>query len=333
MDYITVKMQVTNDKEFIYWNDLQQYIKDVLILVGLHDAIYQLTMVDLPFLEKQIFNNVISSIYNLKNKTIIKKFRVEDSTVAQEIYNRFLDNYAVLILESSKMGVSFPPLEVEKNITTDLEIISQTLSVVSSTVPKSSEFFLLQNLEPAETINTDYGILYVKKDYIEVWFNKGHTDYICNFDTDLYKFYYNMYKQNIVDTSIIRFAFFRKYDYDQKQPLHISFAWPSEIRGIPFVDDVVDGDYIMLYINQVTELVSKWKTVTTVFPNDPIRIENRMKDEVGYYFILLGSKLDHTLSEFINLQLSYLAQITEYLCLPNKLDYAESKWVNLGDTN
>jgi hypothetical protein len=57
-----------------------------------------------------------------------------------------------------------------------------------------------------------------------------------------------------------------------------------------------------------------------------------MKDDVGYYFILLGSKLNLTLPDFIDLQLKYMAQITEYLRLPDKLDYAKSKWIKLRDT-
>jgi len=330
MDHITFKLKVTSDDNFIHWNDLQEHIKNIIVSVGLHPAWFQLSMIDLQELEHKSFNNVLSATYNLKEKILYKTCRIDDCTLAQNMYDKFLHENSKMILDAKKLGLEFLPLEIERNVIPNIELINKTLSALTSTSIPSCDFSLLENLLPLQVVDTDYGKLFVKKDYVEVWFDKGHTDYICNFDVELKKFYYAMYKENIVDSSIIRFAYLHKYDFTQQQPMHISIAWPTEVQGKFYNEIEID---IVEYIDQVTELISKWSTVTSLFPNDPIRLENRMKDNVGFYFILLGSKLDHTLSEFIDLQLEYLAQITEYLCLPNKLDYAQTKWVSLNDTN
>jgi hypothetical protein len=327
MDHITFKLQVTDDVNFKHWTDLQEHIKSIITSVGLHPAWFQLVMVDVAGLEHQLFNNVLSATYNLKDKMLFKKCRVADSVTVQNLYNKFLNENTQLILKAKLLGVSFLPLDIETNVVSDEILIKQAIEHVTvSSVPYT--FSLLQDLTPLQVISTSFGVVNIKRNYIEAWFDEGHVDYICEFDPHLHKFYYNMYKQDIIDKSIIRFAFFRKYDYNPIQPLHISFAWPTEEQGIMILDKTVN---MFTYIDQVSEIISKWSTTTEVFPNDPIRLENRMKDREGYYFILLGSKLNLTLIEFINLQFEYLTQIISYLCLDDTLiyQYAKQQWFRL----
>jgi hypothetical protein len=70
---------------------------------------------------------------------------------------------------------------------------------------------------------------------------------------------------------------------------------------------------LKLYINQLAEVINKWKTITDLFPDDPVRLENRVQDNIGYYFIFLGTNRNLTLAEFIELQVEYLLQLIDFL--------------------
>jgi hypothetical protein len=180
---------------------------------------------------------------------------------------------------------------------------------------------LLRNLIPLHVEHTDYGILYIRQDYIEVWFNTGHIDFIRNLSYDLYEnIYYKIYKEDhLIDSNIIRFAFPRSYDYEPA-PHYISLGCPDGTCGISCANDIinskVDTEYLRLYIDQMAEVINKWKTITDLFPDDPVRLENRVQDSTGYYFIFLGTNRNLTLAEFVDLQVEYLLQLIDFLNNP-----------------
>ena len=329
MDYATFQITVVNDTVFKHWQDLHRYVRDSIISVGLYSEFSQM---DADCRALEICVNCLSATYNLNSKTITKTFRVADGNAAVAVYNRYLTHNLTSIQELYASGLVYKEMTVEHNIKSNLSIINDAIQQIPSVIIPKIKFPLLKNLQSVYTVHTDHGVMKVKQDYIEYWFNDGSLDYLytADFNHRLHSLYYKMYKRGFVNNDVIRFAFFKIYDYGN----YMSLSAPTENRGTcDLFDDctVINTDYINLYIDQSAELIHEWKQISDIFPNDPIRLENRIKDNDGYYFVLLGSNLDQTLPNFINLQLEYLIQIIDYLnCIDIDktavFNYALQKW-------
>jgi hypothetical protein len=329
MDCATFQITVSNDIDFIHWQDLHRYVRDSIISVGLYP---NFSKMDADCRELENTPNCLSATYHLESKTITKTFRIAKGDSAKTVYNAYLIDNASMIKKLELIGLIYKPMTVEYNITSNLSIIKNEIEIMPPVVILTPKFSLLKNLHPIYTKTTPHGTMHVKHDYIEYFFNNGSIDYYytIEFDCQLHALYYKMYKRGFVNNDIIRYAFFKIYDYDN----YMSLSAPTEYRGNNDFfnkDTIFNTDYIISYVDQSAEIIHEWKQITKLFPNDPIRLENRMKDNNGYYFILLGTALDHTLPEFIKLQFDYLVQLLEYLnCeLINKLDvfnYAFQKW-------
>jgi hypothetical protein len=314
MDYFAFQITVTDPIDFLNWTHLEKHVKDTITSSGIISNWLQ-TIKSIKQIELTLHNNSMSSTYNLKTNTLTKMHRVPDADTVVKIYKDFIHNNQSSIDYLKQLGIQFSEPIVEKNIQTDQDKVLQTLS----TVPKveSNSTSLLKNLIPLHTEYTDYGIVYVRADYVEIWFNDGHIDFIRDLDYTLYEnIYYKIYKDDLIDSSIIRFAFPRQYDYTPA-PQYISLGCPDGTCGESCYQDIVDRTidtaYLKLYIDQVAEVVSKWKRIVTVFPDDPIRLENRVQDTRGYYFIFLGTHQDRSLKEFVDLQVEYISQLIDFL--------------------
>ena len=330
MDHFSFQISVTKDMIFDHWQDLYKHIRDTLISNGIHDNFIK---VDKFFRSQEICPNCVTATFHIASNTITKTYRLSDGNNAKIIFDQFLIDNSSKILELNTVGILYGDRWAEQNVKSNLEIINDEIQSMPSLVIPETKFSLLKNLKPIYTKETEHGIMYVKQDYIEYWFNSGTIDYLynINFGWQLYFYlYYQMYRRNFINNYLIRYAFFKIYDYEN----YISLRPPTEDNGKPDLFDpntVITNEYIMLYINQAAEIIDEWKQIGNLFPNDPIRLENRIKDSRGYYFIFLGSELDHTLPQFIKLQFEYLSQILEYLdCKTvNKTDvfnYAYHKW-------
>jgi len=319
MDHVTWTASFNDDFKFTNWPQIDAGLKNALTSVGIISEFQQL-LLDIKEIEKTLYKNTMSSTYNLKNKTLIKIHRIPDSDIVVEMYNTFLRNHKKELEELSTTGVYLSELVVEKDVETNQERVKKTLEKLPKFTLDSKS--ILKNTIPLHTEYTDYGVLYIRQDYIEIWFDAGHIDFIRNLSYDLYEnLYYKVYKQDqLINSDIIRFAFPRQYDYEPA-PHYVSLACPDSQCGISCLQDIIDQkintDYLKLYIDQTREVITKWKTVTDLFPDDPIRLENRALDSVGYYFIFLGTNRDHSLSKFIDLQIDYISQLIDYLNSPS----------------
>jgi hypothetical protein len=314
MDYFAFQISVTNPMDFSNWTHLEKHVKDTITKAGIISN-WLHTIKSIKQIELTLHNNSMSSTYNLKTNTLTKMHRVPDADIVSKIYKDFINTNQNSVNYLKQLGIEFSEPIVEKNIQTDQDRVLQTLS----TIPKfrSDSTSLLKNLIPLHTERTDYGIIYVRASYVEIWFNDGHIDFIRELDHKLYEnIYYKIYKDNLINSDIIRFAFPRQYDYTPA-PQYISLGCPDGTCGESCYQDIVnrriDTAYLKLYIDQAVEVVTKWQTITTVFPDDPIRLENRVRDTRGYYFIFLGTHQDRSLIEFIDLQIEYISQLIDFL--------------------
>jgi hypothetical protein len=320
---------ITVKKDFVcdHWQDLYKCLRDSLIAAGLHETFRTM---DRKCRKLENSNNCTSATYNVGSRSVIHVLRTDNGDTIKEIYDQFILDNSDKLLE---FGIYFSEGTVEKNITTNLEIIKHTLQTIPPIVIPTTEYNLLKNLHPIHTAETEFGTLYIKEDYVEFWFNNGTIDflYTTEFKWQLYFYlYYQMYKRNFLNNDLVRYAFFKIYDYEN----YISLSPPTENLGKSDLfnpETIINNEYFMLYIDQAAEMIDEWKQIGNLFPNDPIRLENRIQDKVGYYFILLGSALDHTLPQFIKLQFEYLSQILNYLNSKNVnksdvINYAYLKW-------
>lgn len=139
-----------------------------------------------------------------------------------------------------------------------------------------------------------------------------------------------------VTSSIIRlptinyFKVMQRYDYK----LYISTTTPNNELGTPFVKEILDvtdkHSYVIQYIDQVAEIIRVLKIRKLEYPDFSIKIDNRFKDSIGYYFnpiIHLGSTYD----TFISNQNQYLSGLLDTVFF-NTLDKmaiiqdANKKW-------
>jgi hypothetical protein len=314
MDYFTFQIKILSPIRFSNWTHLQNHIKNAITSVGIISDWLQ-TIKSIKQIELTLHNNSLSATYNLKDNILTKPHRVPDADIATKIYKNFIDKNYNSIEHLKRLGIHFSDPIVEKNIQTDQDIVLESLSKLPNFTSENRS--LLRNLSPLHTKKTDYGIIYIKADYVEVWFNDGHIDFIRNLDKELYdNIYYKIYKEDIIDSDVIRFAFPRQYDYTPA-PHYISLGCPDGTCGESCYRDIlagiIDTEYLKLYIDQVAEVLNKWKTITEFFPDDPIRLENRVRDSRGYYFIFLGTYQNYSLIEFVDLQIEYLSQLIDFL--------------------
>lgn len=308
MDQLVLQFKISNNKQFSHWRDLEEYFKNMLIEIGLHTAIYDLTMNHVWNLEHEICSNVVSSVSDLKTNTITKLCRVKDASTLQNIYNEFVTQNLSRLEEARKRGITVTISDIKKNVIADIDIIKDIIRKIPI-VQEPNKYTLLQNIEPLHVENTPFGTIYIKKDYVEIWFNDGHVGYIYDIGVDLHNnLYYPMYK-NANGNDKVRFAYSRMNDFSG----YISVAAPAGECGVSCLNDTIDTEYLIQFINDVREIISMWKLYGDVFPNDPIRLENRAKDYIGYYYKFLGNSLDYSLNDFIALQLEYLDQLISYL--------------------
>lgn len=306
MDYFVWTVSISTDTKFSNFFEIENYFKNSLISYGIHPDFRQL-LENVRAIELECNNNVLSTVYNLKNNTLTKTHRVPDGDIIAEMFDTFFKTNNDTFISLSNSGIQIST-KVNKNIQTDQDKVNQTLQQLPTF--SSSSNSLLCNMIPLHTERTEYGTIYIKQDYIEIWFNDGHIDFIRNLSSDLYdNLYYKIYKLGV---NSFRFAFPRLYDYETA-PQYISLACPAGICGVSCLQDNIDTEYLKQYIDEVLLIVSEWEAVTTLFPDDPIRLENRIKDNIGYYYIFLGTNRSLTKTEFINLQLEYLSQLIDYL--------------------
>jgi hypothetical protein len=310
MDHVALNFKVSKNNKFYHWRELEEHFRNSLIEIGLHAAIKKLTMHHVWNIEHRTHNNVISSTSNLRTNTITKLCRIADSTILEKIYDDFLIENDQLIKVAATRGIEFD-IKVNKNIESELELIKNTMSSIE-VVKKINKFPLLQNIEPLHVEHTHYGVVYIKNDFVEVWFDTGYIYYLYDIGLDLHNnLYYPMYK-NASSADGIRFAYSRMNDFEGC----MSVAAPAGDCGISCLYESIDTEYLKIYINEVSEIINMWKKYTARFPNDPIRLENRAKDFIGYYYKFLGNRLDHSLTDFIELQLMYIDQLIGYLNNP-----------------
>lgn len=325
MDHFIWKVSIDIDTKFANLFEIEQYFKTNLISCNVHAQFRQLGE-DIRAIERDAYGNVISTVYDLTNNTLSKINRVPNADVVLSMYNTFYNNNKDNIVKLAQCGVHLDSPVVIKNVQTDQDIVNQTLETIPKFIGTSDS--LLRNMLPLHTEYTDYGLIYIKQDYIEIWFDDGHVDFIRSLDDDLYdNLYYKMYKEE-VDT--VRFAFPRSYDY-KPNPQYISLGCPAGECGRSCLTDILNGivdtEYLIQYINQTAEIINSWKSITKLFPDDPIRLENRIIDSLGYYFIFLGTNRDQTLQQFIDLQIEYLSQLLDYMDTIDKnavLEYAKT---------
>jgi hypothetical protein len=317
MDYFAFQITVSPSIKFANWTYLEKHLKDTITSVGLISE-WQEVIQSIKKIELTLHRNSMSSTYNLKTNTLTKPHRLPDADIAVDIYNNFIVNNQYKLEQLKELGIHFSSAIVEKNMTTDCDRVKQTLDRLPHFTADSTS--PLRNLIPLHVESTEYGTVYIKQDYVEIRFNDGHIDFIRELHHDLYEnVFYKTYKEDLINCDIVRFAFPRQYDYTSA-PQYISLGCPDGTCGISCSIDIanknITTEYLKEYIDQVAEVINKWKTITGLFPNDPIRLENRSKDSLGYYFIFLGSKRDHTIKQFIDLQNDYLSVLIDYLDIP-----------------
>lgn len=306
MDHFVWTVSISPDTKFSNFFEIEKYFKDSLISFDIHPGFRQL-LETVRAIELESNNNVLSTVYNLTTNTLTKTHRIPNGDIVAKMFDTFFKINNDKFTNLSNSGIQISTL-VKKNVQTDKDKVNQTLQQLPTFSSKSNS--LLCNIIPLHTEHTEYGTIYIKQDYVEIWFNDSHIDFIRNLSPDLYdNLYYKIYKSEV---DSFRFAFPRSYDYETA-PQYISLACPSGECGVSCLQDNIDNEYLKQYIDEVRLIIIEWGTVTDLFPDDPIRLENRIKDNVGYYYIFLGTNRSLTKIQFIDLQLEYLSQLIDYL--------------------
>jgi hypothetical protein len=306
MDHFVWTVSISHDTKFFNFFEIEKYFKDSLISCGIHPEFRQL-LETVRAIELESNNNVLSTVYNLTTNTLTKTHRIPNGDIIAKMFDAFFKTNNDKFISLTNNGIQISTL-VKKNVQTDQDKVNQTLKQLPTFSTSSNS--LLCNIIPLHIEHTEYGTIYIKQDYIEIWFNDGHIDFIRNLSPDLYdNLYYKIYKAGI---DSFRFAFPRSYDYETA-PQYISLACPTGVCGVSCLQDSIDTEYLKQYINEVLLIITEWESVTTLFPDDPIRFENRIKDNIGYYYIFLGTNRSLTKTQFINLQIEYLSQLVDYL--------------------
>lgn len=109
------------------------------------------------------------------------------------------------------------------------------------------------------------------------------------------------------------------------------YTSPCEL-GVPFVADYFinhlhfNDAYLTNFVDQITPIIKSLK----VFPDRFIGLENRLKDEEGYYFYNI-TNFNSNAEDFIEIQLEYLQIVIDnpIFELDNKealISYARTQW-------
>jgi hypothetical protein len=112
---------------------------------------------------------------------------------------------------------------------------------------------------------------------------------------------------------------------------YTSYSSPCNL-GVPFVADYFinhlqfNDTYLINFVDQITPIIKSLE----IFPDRFIGLENRLKDEEGYYFYNI-TNFNSTATDFIEMQIAYLQTIidTPIFVLDNKealISYARTQW-------
>ena len=288
MDSITLLIKNTTNDAFFRWEDLQEDFTKKCDVAGLLN--FRFVIAEFNKLE---IKNTVSADYELSNKVIKKNYFFEDGLFVLSKWSEFVHNNTKELLALKNLGWIIDAPNLKTNIEPD-------------------------NVRCLRLVNNKDSRIVVKQNMIELQ-TPTHIDYLCKMDWSLYEFYYNLYKFKAILSPIIRLAFTREYiTINDIYPNYVSFSYPTGEQGMP-------DSSINLYIDQVYDVILGMKALSNIFPDDPIRLENRFKDSYSHYFVLLGQSLNKSIDEYIDLQLNYFKGIASDM----EFISAKQKWERL----
>jgi hypothetical protein len=200
MDHFVWTASISLNIKFSNFFEIEKYFKDNLISYNIHPKFLQL-LETVRAIELESNNNVLSTMYDLKNNTLTKTHRVPNANTISAMFENFFKSNNDTFIKLADKGITISTV-IDQNVQTDRDKVNQTLE----RLPKfsSDSTSLLRNLIPLHIEHTEYGTVYIKQDYIEIWFNNGHIDFIRNLDPDLYdNLYYKIYKYALYYVSIL----------------------------------------------------------------------------------------------------------------------------------
>lgn len=213
------------------------------------------------------------------------------------------------------------------------ELVNQTSPNFFKDNPSASE--MQTYLSDIQTCETADGSAIVKRERAEFWFNEGQVGFLGNINTDFHKTI-SAIQDKIKNIRVAPAIYFGKSLDFTKFNNFVVFQCPNKELGKPFYadlfDDLVDQTYIEKFIDQTGEVINAIRQCSNVFPDEAIRLEQRLTDSQGHYFVLYTSTATKGVGEFVMMQFAYLEMILTQLAIPGidvmtMIYYARSKWI------